>query len=181
MGALTVRRARGGPLLAILLAACGGAGAEADGGAEVDARDGVTDLSALTVEIGSERWTGFDCGERVVRAFRSASSGRIPAVPAMCTVDGGMQPSIELLVQGSMVGYETGSWTGDEVKRRVAVDFDAEGHQLDTRAGVEPGSSVQISTWDSTGLIRGELDLILPEASGGGRISGPFTIAFEVR
>jgi hypothetical protein len=180
MGSLMARRVRGGPLVAMLLVACGGAGADGEGSAGQDPPDGGTDLSALTVEIGGERWTGFDCRQRVIRAFRSASSGRVPAVPAMCTIDGLMQSSIELLVQGSIVGYETGSWTGDEVERRVAVDFEADGHELDTRTGVEPGSTLQISTWDSTGLIRGELDLLLPESAGGARITGPFTIAFEV-
>lgn len=167
------------PLVAILFIGCSGPGAGSPPEREPRAGGG-TDLSALAVEIGGERWTGFDCPQRRIRAYRSPSSGRVPAVPAMCTIGGRMRPSIELLVQGSLVGYETGSWTGDEVKRRIAVDFEADGHELDSRKGVKPGSTLEITTWDSTGLIRGELDLVLPAPDGGARITGPFTIAFDV-
>lgn len=166
-------------LTTAFLAACGGSSPEADTSRSEDAASGRAPGSEIVVETGGERWTGFDCS-RVVRVFASPTSGTFAAVPATCVIGVGADAQLHLEVNG--LSHETGTWTGDDIKLRIAVDFEAEGHDLTTRSDrIEPESSVTISTWDTDGLIEGELDLLLRNDGGSGSVRGPFAIAFEVR
>jgi hypothetical protein len=142
----------------------------------------ITDLSAITVTIGGKEWTGFSCPQKVIRGFRNPATGTVPLIPAMCILDGAARPSLEIQVQGSLVNYATGTWSGREIRQRVAVDFEAGGYEFDSRRdAIDSASSVTISTWDREGLVKGELDLVLAGASDTATIRGPFSIAFSVR
>jgi hypothetical protein len=173
------------------LSGCGGASAEAEpgmrsttssGGSAGSASGTGTDMSAVVIEMDGERWTGLTCPQKVVRVTKNPTYGGVWMVPAICMTSARPLATLELMVQGAPMKFETGSWSGDDVQRRIAVEFETDGYDVDTkRDRLEPTSRLTISTWDSESLIEGELDLVVSTAHGTATIRGPFTIAFEVR
>ena len=173
------------------LSGCGGASAEAESelrsgtsssGTAGSAPGTMTDMSAVVIELGGQRWTGLTCPQKVVRVMKNPTYDAVWRVPAICMTAGRPLATLELMVQGAPMKFETGSWSGDDLKRRIAVEFDADDYDMDTkRDEIEPASRLTLSTWDAEGLIEGELDLFVTTAHGTGTIRGPFTIAFEVQ